>query len=114
MITITGSTGQLGRATIQALLALVAPTEIVALARDTDKAADLQSQGVQVRAGDYDDMRRSKRRFAARKPCCSFPATAAATRALGNIETSSKPPKKRAFRASFIPALRGLRAILCL
>ena len=32
----------------------MAPAEIVALARDTDKAADLQAQGVQVRAGDYE------------------------------------------------------------
>ncbi len=55
MITITGSTGQLGRDTIKALLQLVAPSQIVALARDTDKAADLQKQGVEVRQGDYDD-----------------------------------------------------------
>ncbi|MCC3154182.1 SDR family oxidoreductase [Hymenobacter sp. BT770] len=56
MIVITGATGHLGHATIEALLAAgVAPTSIVALARTPDKAAALHALGVQVRAGDYND-----------------------------------------------------------
>ena len=55
MIAITGATGHLGRATIQALLAEAVPAEIVALVRDPSKADDLRQLGVQVRQGDYDD-----------------------------------------------------------
>ncbi|WP_046246452.1 SDR family oxidoreductase [Hymenobacter terrenus] len=55
MLAITGATGHLGQATIQALLAKVAPTEIVAVVRDPEKATALRQQGVQVRPGDYND-----------------------------------------------------------
>jgi len=52
MIAVTGSTGHLGRLAIAALLDRGVPaSDIVALARDTDKAADL---GVPVREADYD------------------------------------------------------------
>lgn len=50
MIAVTGATGQLGRIVIAKLKAKVPAAEIVALARDTAKAADL---GVTVRAADY-------------------------------------------------------------
>jgi len=56
MLAITGATGHLGRATIEALLPKVAPDQIVALVRDPQKAADLSQQGVQVRQGDYNDL----------------------------------------------------------
>jgi NAD(P)H dehydrogenase (quinone) len=49
-IAITGATGQLGRLVIEKLKARVAAGEIIALARDPGKAADL---GVAVRTGDY-------------------------------------------------------------
>lgn len=49
-IAITGSTGHLGRLAIAALKARVPASEIIALARDTAKAADL---GVAVREADY-------------------------------------------------------------
>lgn len=55
MIAITGSTGHLGRLVIAKLLDRGVPAaDIVALARDTDKASDLADQGVVVREGDYD------------------------------------------------------------
>lgn len=54
MYAITGATGQLGRLVIASLLKRVAPSEVVALARDPAKAADPQELGVQVRAFDYD------------------------------------------------------------
>ena len=54
MIGITGSTGHLGRLVIAKLLETVPASEIVALARDLDKAADLQAQGVAVEEFDYD------------------------------------------------------------
>lgn len=53
MYAVTGSTGQLGRLAITALLAKVPPAQIVALARDPAKAADLAARGVSVRAADY-------------------------------------------------------------
>ncbi|MDO7853017.1 SDR family oxidoreductase [Hymenobacter convexus] len=55
MIAITGATGHLGLATIQALTAKIAPSEIVAVVRDPQKAADTLPQGVVVRQGDYND-----------------------------------------------------------
>ncbi|OUJ72877.1 SDR family oxidoreductase [Hymenobacter crusticola] len=56
MLAITGATGHLGRATINALLPKTAADQIVALVRDPQKAADLSQQGVQVRQGDYSDL----------------------------------------------------------
>ena len=49
MYAVTGATGQLGRQAIASLLQRVAPGDIVALARDPAKAADLQELGIQVR-----------------------------------------------------------------
>ncbi|MFA4894873.1 MULTISPECIES: SDR family oxidoreductase [Microbacterium] len=55
-ILITGATGQLGRLTIDSLLARGAdPQTIVAGARDVSKAADLADRGIRVVALDYDD-----------------------------------------------------------
>jgi NAD(P)H dehydrogenase (quinone) len=55
MITVTGASGHLGRLAVEALLARGVPAgEVVAVARDPQKAADLAARGVQVRAGDYD------------------------------------------------------------
>ena len=55
MIAITGATGHLGLATIKALLPKVAPSEIVAVVRDPQKAASVLPQGLTVRTGDYND-----------------------------------------------------------
>lgn len=54
MYAVTGATGQLGRLVIASLLKRVAPGDVVALARDPAKAADLQGLGVHVRLFDYD------------------------------------------------------------
>ncbi len=54
MYAVTGATGQLGRLVIAALLKRVAPGEIVALARDPARAADLSDLGIQLRPFDYD------------------------------------------------------------
>lgn len=54
MITITGASGHLGRLAVEALLDRGVPAaEIVAVARNVEKAADLAGLGVQVRHGDY-------------------------------------------------------------
>lgn len=53
-IAITGATGHLGRLAIDELLARTDAEEVVALARDTSKAADLATRGVEVREFDYD------------------------------------------------------------
>lgn len=50
-IAITGASGQLGRIVVQKLKEKVESTKIVALARNTGKAADL---GVEVRSADYE------------------------------------------------------------
>jgi NAD(P)H dehydrogenase (quinone) len=53
-IVITGATGHLGRLTLEALLAKgVAPAEIVAGGRTTDKLADVAARGVRVVPLDY-------------------------------------------------------------
>ncbi len=53
MIAVTGASGQLGRLVIQSLLKQVDASQIVAVVRNPDRAADLAAQGVQVRKGDY-------------------------------------------------------------
>ena len=55
MIAITGATGHLGLATIQALLPKIASSEIIAVVRDPQKAASVLPEGVPVRPGDYND-----------------------------------------------------------
>lgn len=53
MIVVTGATGQLGRLVIESLLQSVPPSSIVAVVRDTAKAAGFAARGVQVRQADY-------------------------------------------------------------
>jgi NAD(P)H dehydrogenase (quinone) len=53
MIGVTGASGHLGRLVIESLLRKVPASEIVAVVRNPEKSADLASQGVVVRAGDY-------------------------------------------------------------
>ena len=54
MYAVTGASGQLGRLVVESLLQKVAPSEIVALARNPESVADLAAKGVTVRAFDYD------------------------------------------------------------
>lgn len=54
MYAITGATGHLGRLALDALLETTSPTQVIALARDPAKLADLAARGVQVRRFDYD------------------------------------------------------------
>lgn len=51
---VTGATGNLGRLALDALLQLVPPGDIVALARNPAALADHAAKGVTVRAADYD------------------------------------------------------------
>jgi len=54
MIAVTGATGHLGRLAIENLLDRGVPAgEIVAIARNPEKAQDLAARGVQVRQADY-------------------------------------------------------------
>ncbi len=55
MILVTGSTGQLGKTTIEFLLRKMPAKNIAALARDEFKASGLIAKGVDVRVGDYED-----------------------------------------------------------
>ncbi|MFJ8674485.1 SDR family oxidoreductase [Streptomyces sp. NPDC093589] len=52
-IVVTGATGALGRLVIEALLERTRPNDIVAVARDRAKAAELAARGVEVRIADY-------------------------------------------------------------
>ncbi|WP_426235723.1 SDR family oxidoreductase [Pararhizobium sp. DWP1-1-3] len=54
---VTGATGKLGRLVLDELLAAgkVAPSDIIATSRDTEKLADYAAKGVQTRAADFDD-----------------------------------------------------------
>lgn len=53
MYAITGASGQYGRLAIEALLGKVPADQIVALARDPSKIADIAERGVTVRRFDY-------------------------------------------------------------
>lgn len=54
MLIVTGATGQLGRLVIAALLKKLPASEIAAVVRDPNKAADLAAQGIEIRQADYD------------------------------------------------------------
>lgn len=54
MIAVTGATGQLGRMVVERLLDKVPAPQVLALARDPNKASGLAARGVQVREADYD------------------------------------------------------------
>jgi len=55
MIAITGATGHLGLDTLQALVAKIAPAEVVAVVRNPQKAAGVLPPGVTIRTADYND-----------------------------------------------------------
>lgn len=55
MILVTGATGHFGKSTIDFLLEKgISQSNIGALVRDEEKAADLKNKGVELRIGDYD------------------------------------------------------------
>jgi NAD(P)H dehydrogenase (quinone) len=54
MVIVTGATGQLGRLVIEALLRKLPASEIAAVVRDPNKAADLAARGIEIRQADYD------------------------------------------------------------
>jgi NAD(P)H dehydrogenase (quinone) len=54
-IAVTAATGQLGTLVVDSLLEKVPATEIVAIARDAEKAKGLAAKGVDVRIASYDD-----------------------------------------------------------
>lgn len=56
MILITGATGHLGAATITHLLKNTVADNIVAFARDENKAKFLKEKGIEVRMGTFDDL----------------------------------------------------------
>jgi NAD(P)H dehydrogenase (quinone) len=56
MILVTGATGHLGAAVVSHLLKNTAAKNIVAFARDENKANLLKEKGIEVRLGTYDDI----------------------------------------------------------
>lgn len=54
MLVVTGTSGKLGRLVVGALLESTPASQVVAVARDPGKVADLAARGVVVRHGDYD------------------------------------------------------------
>ena len=53
MIVVTGATGQLGKLVVEGLLKTVPAAQIVAAARDPQKAQNFAAKGVEVRQADY-------------------------------------------------------------
>ena len=62
-ILVTGATGALGRKTLVHLLRKRPASDLVALAREPEKAADLAGLGIEVRQGDYLDRGSLSRAF---------------------------------------------------
>ena len=54
-ILVTGASGDIGRKTLLHLLKLKPADQLIGLARDPSKAADLAAKGIEVRQGDYFD-----------------------------------------------------------
>ena len=85
MILITGATGGLGEATINALLKITPLSTIVALVRNKDKAAELEAKGIQVRMGDYDNYTSLVKAFEGIDKILAISAAAFSNRALQEI-----------------------------
>lgn len=64
MIAITGATGQLGRLVVSHLLKTLPAERLVAVVRDSSKAADLAERGVVVRVASYGDRAALAKSFA--------------------------------------------------
>jgi NAD(P)H dehydrogenase (quinone) len=62
-ILVTGSTGNIGGKTLQHLLKRLPATDLLGLARDPAKAADLAATGIEFRQGDYFDLEGLVRAF---------------------------------------------------
>ena len=63
-ILVTGATGQLGKATIDFLIAKgINPSQITALYRDESKTDELNAAGVNLAGGDYNDVESLKKAF---------------------------------------------------
>ncbi|MFI5953836.1 SDR family oxidoreductase [Cryptosporangium sp. NPDC051539] len=75
-ILVTGASGHLGRLTLQHLLERRPATQLVGLARDPEKAADLAARGVEIRTGDYFDHDSLIRAFAGVEKVLLVPAPA--------------------------------------
>ncbi|MFL1529179.1 SDR family oxidoreductase [Pseudomonas sp. O230] len=54
-ILVTGATGRLGNAVLRSLVQKIPASDVVAMARDTEKAKPLVELGIEVRYGDYTD-----------------------------------------------------------
>jgi NAD(P)H dehydrogenase (quinone) len=54
-ILVTGATGRLGTAVLRSLVEKIPASDVVAMARDTEKAEPLAALGIEVRQGDYTD-----------------------------------------------------------
>jgi NAD(P)H dehydrogenase (quinone) len=54
-ILVTGATGNIGRKTLRHLLKRKPAGDLIGLARDPKKAADLAAEGIEIRQGDYLD-----------------------------------------------------------
>jgi NAD(P)H dehydrogenase (quinone) len=52
-ILVTGATGRLGNAVLRSLVQKIPASDVVAMARDTEKAKPLAELGIEVRYGDY-------------------------------------------------------------
>ena len=75
-ILVTGATGNIGRMTLQHLLKRKPASELIGLARDPGKAADLAAAGIEIRQGDYFDYEGLVRAFSGVKKVMLVSATA--------------------------------------
>lgn len=62
-ILVTGASGHVGRMTLEHLLKRLPSGNLVGLARDPEKAADLAEKGIGIRVGDYSDKRSLRQAF---------------------------------------------------
>jgi NAD(P)H dehydrogenase (quinone) len=75
-ILVTGATGNIGRLTLQHLLKRVPASDLVGLARDPAKAAELSAEGIEIRTADYLDYAGLVRSFAGIEKIMLVSATA--------------------------------------
>ncbi len=101
---VTGASGHLGRLAVLALLERgIAPSDVVATARDTDALSDLAARGVVTRRADYTDPASLEEAFAGSTASCSSPPAPWASGS-PSTPTSSTQPWRRASSCWRTPA----------
>jgi len=113
-ILVTGATGNIGRKTLQQLLKRVPASDLVGLARDPAKAADLAAEGIEIRQGDYLDHDGLVRAFAGIDKLMLVSATAFADRNTQHLNAISAARQAGIKHIVYMPIIHAAGSVFTL